>query len=263
MKNSQPCLIALDFDGVVCNGLQEYFVTAWSACRQIWLEIESEPPIGLAETFYRLRPVIETGWEMPVLLRVLLAGITEEQIWQDWQAIAHNFIKEEKLVINDIGQIVDQVRDEWINRDFNDWLSLHHFYPGMLEKLTSLLSDDQIRVVIITTKEGRFVRSLLQMAGVNFPADRIFGKEIKQPKYQTLQQLLTDMESSGEIWFIEDRLKTLLSVGEQAKFNPELKQVKLFLADWGYNTEAERAMAANNSLIDLLSLQKFTKIPHG
>lgn len=261
MKNTQPCMIALDFDGVVCNGLIEYFMTAWSACRQIWSEIEPEPPAGLTETFYRLRPVIEIGWEMPVLLRALLAGITEEQIWQDWQAIAHNFIKEEKLVISDIGQIVDQVRDEWIERDLHDWLSFHRFYPGVVEKLTNLLADQKIQVVIITTKEGRFVRELLQMAGLNFSADAIFGKEVKQPKYETLQQLLAKLEPSGEIWFIEDRLKTLLSVQEQVKVKPVLARVKLFLADWGYNTAEERAMANNNSLIDLLSLEEFATIP--
>ncbi len=261
MKNTQPCMIALDFDGVVCNGLIEYFMTAWSACRQIWSEIEPTPPAGLAETFYRLRPVIEIGWEMPVLLRALLAGVTEEQIWQNWQAIAHNFIKEEKLVISDIGQIVDQVRDEWIDRDLPDWLSLHRFYPGVVAKLTNLLADQQIQVVIITTKEGRFVRELLQMAGLNFPADAIFGKEVKQPKYETLQQLLAKLAPSEEIWFIEDRLKTLLSVREQVKVKPVLERVKLFLADWGYNTAEERAMAKNNSFIDLLSLAEFATIP--
>lgn len=260
MKNSQPCMIALDFDGVVCNGLIEYFMTAWSACRQIWSEIEPEPPVGLTETFYRLRPVIEIGWEMPVLLRALLAGITEEQIWQNWQAIAHNLIKEEKLVISDIGKIVDQVRDEWIDRDLNDWLSFHRFYPGVVEKLTNLLADQQIQVVIITTKEGRFVRELLQRAGLNFPTDAIFGKEVKQPKYETLQLLLANLGPSEEIWFIEDRLKTLLSVQEQAKVKPKLERVKLFLADWGYNTEAERAMAKKNSLIHLLSLEEFANI---
>lgn len=262
MKNSQPAMIALDFDGVVCNGLIEYFMTAWSACRQIWSEVESEPPAGLAETFYRLRPVIEIGWEMPVLLRALLAGVTEEQIWQNWQAIAHNLVKEEKLVISDIGKIVDQVRDEWIERDLNDWLSLHRFYPGVVEKLTSLLADQQIQVVIITTKEGRFVRELLQRAGLNFPTDIIFGKEVKQPKYETLQQLLAKLAPSESIWFIEDRLKTLLSVQEQMKVKPELERVKLFLADWGYNTEEERTMAKNNSLIDLLSLEQFANIPN-
>jgi hypothetical protein len=51
-------------------------------------------------------------------------------------------------------------------------------------------------------------------------------------------------------------------VQEQAKVKPVLERVKLFLADWGYNTEEERAMAKHNSLIDLLSLEEFATIPH-
>jgi hypothetical protein len=37
-----------------------------------------------------------------------------------------------------------------------------------------------------------------------------------------------------------------------------LKTVKLFLADWGYNTLAEREIAQQDSQIQLLSLQEFT-----
>ena len=51
----------------------------------------------LAPIFYRLRPVIETGWEMPVLIRALLLGISEEKILLDWQTIAPQLLLEEGL----------------------------------------------------------------------------------------------------------------------------------------------------------------------
>jgi hypothetical protein len=52
---------------------------------------------------------------------------------------------------------------------------------------------------------------------------------------------------------VEDRLKTLQLVEQQA----DLESVRLFLADWGYNTATERENAERNPRIQLLSLSQF------
>ena len=100
-----PTILALDFDGVICNGLIEYFQTAWRTYCQIWSPLTQNPPDDLAPSFYRLRPVIETGWEMPVLIKALLLGIPEEKILQEWAAIAHQLLKENDLTAADIATI--------------------------------------------------------------------------------------------------------------------------------------------------------------
>jgi hypothetical protein len=114
--------------------------------------------------------------------------------------------------------------------------------------------------VIITTKEGRFVRQLLHQQHVDLPESQIFGKEVRQPKAQTLRNLFQQFsqKTTGavEIWFVEDRLKTLQAIQAQ----PELNAVQLFLAAWGYNTSVEReAVGQENSQIHLLSLPKFSQ----
>ena len=58
-----PALLALDFDGVICDGMQEYFESAWGAYRRLRPAASSRPPAGLFEQFARLRPIVETGWE--------------------------------------------------------------------------------------------------------------------------------------------------------------------------------------------------------
>ena len=52
---SSPDILALDFDGVVCDGLIEYFQTAWRAYCELFHPESAEPPEGLAERFYPLR----------------------------------------------------------------------------------------------------------------------------------------------------------------------------------------------------------------
>lgn len=254
MSEKNPTILALDFDGVLCNGLVEYFQTAWRTYCQIWQPADKVPPDNLAPIFYRLRPVIETGWEMPVLIQALLQGKGEVEILQQWQAIAREILTAESREPKDIAEKLDKSRDNWIDTNLEEWLSLHEFYPGVIERLQQAIASPT-QPVIITTKEGRFARQLLQQQGVDLPANSIIGKESKRPKHQTLRQLLAASGAGTSIWFIEDRMKTLLSVKQQS----DLNDVKLFLADWGYNTEKERSSVAENPPIKLLSLSEFSQ----
>lgn len=257
-----PKILALDFDGVICDGLIEYFQTAWRTYCQIWKPSLPQPPADLAASFYRLRPVIETGWEMPVLIRALLVGISEEKILQEWAANSQQLLKAADLTPTDIGTKLDQIRDEWIATDLASWLSLHRFYPGVVERLRRMQSeplasllDSPVQPMIVTTKEGRFVRALLQQQGVQMPEQWIIGKESKRPKHQIIRELIGRTGTPLSLWFVEDRLKTLQSVQQQ----PDLDAVKLYLADWGYNTAAERESAHYDPRIQLLSLSQFAE----
>ena len=261
---NNPTILALDFDGVICDGLIEYFETAWRTYCQIWSPPSQTYAPDLAASFYRLRPVIETGWEMPILIRALLLGISEENILQDWGAIAslqpsegiaQQLLKEAGLTAADIARKLDQLRDEWIATDLASWLSLHRFYPGVVERLASLLASP-VQPVIITTKEGRFVKALLQQQGVQMPEQWIIGKESKRPKHQVIRELIKVTSGTpSELWFVEDRLKTLQLVQQQV----DLDSVKLYLADWGYNTATEREAAHHDPRIQLLSLSQFAQ----
>ncbi|MGL5081705.1 MAG: HAD family hydrolase [Microcoleaceae cyanobacterium] len=250
----QPAILALDFDGVVCDGMIEYFQIAWQTYCQVWSPSEVTPSPELAKQFYRTRPVIETGWEMPILVRALVQGVAEAEILQDWPTIVQGLITTENLDASILGPKLDRIRDEWIAGDLDSWLSLHQFYPGVIERLQQVLASST-KPLIITTKEERFVRSLLQTAGIEMPAGAVFGKGEKRPKHQILRELSAGCDPAPVIWFIEDRMKTLLLAQEQ----PDLDHVRLFLADWGYNTQAERDSAAQYPRIQLLSLDQLTQ----
>ncbi|MFB2833962.1 HAD family hydrolase [Floridanema evergladense] len=254
MSELSPTILALDFDGVVCDGLIEYFQTSWRSYCKIWHPTDEKPPEGLAENFYRLRPVIEVGWEMPILLRALILGVVEERIWADWVGVVQRITNEEGLKAAEVGAILDGVRDEWISKDLAGWLGLHRFYPGVVERLRSAIANS-VKIYIITTKEGRFVRQLLQEQSVEIPEERIIGKEYKRPKYEILRELIGAGGSSVNIWFVEDRLKALQLVEQES----DLASVRLFLADWGYNTQQIRDSIANDNRIKLLSLAQFTQ----
>ena len=253
MTANSPTILALDFDGVVCDGLIEYFEVAWRTYCQIWSPINDTPPDDLALRFYRLRPVIETGWEMPVLIKALIEGFNDDQILQSWTTITPQILAADNLEAKAVSTKLDHLRDEWIQTDLNGWLSLHRFYPGVIERLKISL-ESEVQLYIVTTKEGRFVQQLLQKEGVNLPPENIFGKEVKRPKYETLRELIEKANTQNvSLWFVEDRLKTLQLVQQQS----DLNHVQLFLADWGYNTQPEREAGKNDPRIQLISLSHF------
>ena len=253
-----PAILALDFDGVLCDGLIEYFQTAWRAYCQLFLDAESSPPEGLAEQFYPLRPVIETGWEMPLLLHALQQGVSAEAVLDHWPTLVQALLADTSLQPDVAMAAVDGVRDRWIKTDLDNWLSLHRFYPGVIDRLQGAIAAG-IFPIIISTKEGRFIQALLAQAGVDLPREQIIGKEINQPKTDTLKQFqqsaAAEVSSPVPIWFIEDRLKTL----DKVKAVDDLQDIVLFLADWGYNTADERARAASDSRIHLLSLSQLVR----
>ena len=250
---ASPQLLALDFDGVICDGLIEYFQTAWRAYCLLFKPEDKQPPEGLAERFYPLRPVIETGWEMPILVRSLIANDSPKKIIAEWPELALPYLEAVGLEKSQSVGALDGVRDKWIREDLQSWLSLHRFYPGMIEKLSELLKGD-LPLYIVSTKEGRFIKALLAQSGVDFPTDRIFGKEVKRPKYETLR-LLKEQHSASQIWFVEDRLPAL----NQVKQQEALTEVQLFLADWGYNLEPDKETARQDSRIHLLSLEQIVQ----
>jgi phosphoglycolate phosphatase-like HAD superfamily hydrolase len=253
MPISAPSFLALDFDGVICDGLKEYFQTAWRAYCNLWPPAEKTPSPGLAESFYRLRPVVETGWEMPLVLKAVADGFLEADLLTNWPTIANQLVVEQTLDPTVLMAEVDGLRDRWIAADVDSWLAEHRFYPGVSDRLKAILQTDT-QITIISTKEGRFIQQLLQQEGIDLTDIQILGKEVKRPKAVILKELM-QVFPTATFWFVEDRLKTLQGIQKQ----PELAEVALFLADWGYNTAAERLIAEQDSDLHLLSLNQFNQ----
>lgn len=248
--SSGPGSLAFDFDGVLCNGLREYFQTAWRVYCNTWTVSSPRPPEGLAERFNILRPVVEVGWEMPVVLRAAIQGFSDADILNHWPQVRQQLVQTEDLSTQGLGEQVDVTRDRWIQQNLETWLDHHEFYPGVLDRLQQLQSL-HIPFVIVTTKESRFVKRLLHRANILMDDDQIFGKDCKRPKSKTLRLLKPLLPSP--IWFIEDRIAALQAVESE----PDLQDIRLFLADWGYNIQRDRRRAAESKNLNCLSLEQF------
>jgi len=251
----RPDLLALDFDGVLCDSVHEALRSAWQVCRELGVaEGGDEPPADLAAAFVRTRPVLEFGWEFPVLVCALLDGMPEEELRRGFQSVWRpRTLERHGLSREGLMRRFDAVRDRAIAADMDAWLADQALYPGVAERLGAILKDG-IRVFVLTTKEGRFAHRLLAVHGVDFPADQVWGKEQARPKPELLRRLVAryGLAPAG-VWFVEDRLATLRAVARE----PDLDDVRLFFATWGYTLPAEIAETQAGGRIVPLTLSQF------
>lgn len=249
-----PKILALDFDGVICDTVQELLKSTWQVYRQVWGASGDGPPPEVAATYVRLRPTLEIGWESPVLLRAIIEGVPEAKLVQEFQTVwSQRILEAHRLNQTELAARFDAARDSWIRTDLQGWLAANHLYPGIADRLRAIVQSE-VRVFVLTTKEGRFAHLLLEQNGVKLPPAHVWGKERARPKADLLRILQKEQGVDyGDIWLVEDRLKTLQSIAQVA----DLTAVGLFLATWGYNTPAERKEARAHGRIVSLALDQF------
>ncbi len=249
-----PKVLALDFDGVICDTVREALRSAWQVSQEIRGGVEANPPPGVAASFIRLRPVLEFGWEFPVVVLALLEGADEATLLREFQGTwRQRILAKYQLSPADFASRVDSARDRAIRRSLTDWLADQGPYPGVADKLRTALKEG-VRIFVLTTKEGRFAQKLLETHGVVLPADQVWGKEQARPKAELLRVLRQENAVSfADIWFVEDRLKTLQAVEQQS----DLTEVRLFLANWGYTTASDCEEAERDPRMTPLTLEQF------
>jgi phosphoglycolate phosphatase-like HAD superfamily hydrolase len=253
--SGEPAVLALDFDGVLCDGRPEYFEAARRAYRETWPEARSVPD-SAAAAFGALRPLVESGWEMPVLLHAVIAGEPAVNLIDRaaWLPTAHRLLDGAGLAADTVGRALNRVRDEWFARDAADWVRHNTFYPGVVPRLLEV-REHGTPLAIVTTKAERFARALLAAQDARLAALPVVGREPGRaiPKPESLTRLAAAQglqRGAQGLWFVEDLLDTL----EAVHATPALAGAHLFLADWGYNTLEQRASVGWNPHVRLLGL---------
>ncbi len=230
-------LLVFDFDGVLVDGMAEYW---WSA-RRAALRLEREAGLGGAPlvlpeeappAFARLRPLIHKGWEMVLMAAELGRGDGDDveailAAYPDALARARARWGWSAAALQDA---LETVRREALAVDRRAWLDRHRFYPGVGERLRRL-EGEGAPWVVLTTKGRAFTAELLAAADLHPAA--LFGHEAGA-KPEVLLRLLQHPNGLAPeprpLWFVEDRRPTL----ELVRQTPGLEAVRCLLASWGY-----------------------------
>src|SRR5262249_46193158 len=157
--------------------MQEYFEVSRRTHQRVWPR-DPVPGDEAFASFRACRPVILSGWEMPVLRRAIARGTTTSAILADWEAVRDGIVSAEGAPRGDalvaaLKSGLDDVRREWIAATPDDWLARNVPYCG-LDELRRVVEQPP-RALVVTTKEGEFARRILDQWKV--PMAGIQGKE--------------------------------------------------------------------------------------
>jgi phosphoglycolate phosphatase-like HAD superfamily hydrolase len=231
-----PPFLVLDFDGVLVDGMAEYWWSAREAALRLQAEaVAKEPPLALPEEappgFRLLRPLIHKGWEMVLMAAEL--GRSEVDVAAIQRAYPDALAAAKArwgLSSEALQALLEEVRHGALRDDRQGWLARHRFYPGVVERLRQLEDEGAIWAVL-TTKGEVFTAELLAAAGLQPLA--LYGHEAGS-KPEVLLRLLQQQPASPAdrrpLWFVEDRRPTL----EGVRQTPGLDAVNCLLASWGY-----------------------------
>ena len=215
-------LLVFDFDGVLVDGMREYW---WSARRAVLaLAPAVQLPEQAPEGFALLRPLIHKGWEMVLMAAELSRpDLDLSALLADYGAALKPALARWGWDSDLLQATLERVRGEAIAADRAGWLALHRFYPGVPERLTALAAEGASWMVL-TTKGGAFAQELLAAAGLAPAA--VYGHE-----QGSKPEVLARLQGAGRaLWFVEDRRPTL----ELVRATAGLEAVRCFLVSWGY-----------------------------
>tara|TARA_B100000579_G_scaffold357297_1_gene313232 strand:+ start:50 stop:829 length:780 start_codon:yes stop_codon:yes gene_type:complete len=248
-------LLVLDFDGVIVDGIEEYWASSRQTCLNIFSAQEKEI-ISLSNeiptNFKAMRPWVHHGWEM-VLLAAECSDKNSQLNVKGIEKFSKNYSKECSLALNKWGweptqlqEALNQTRREAITHNLNKWLNYHQPFSSVVHRLQRL-EEEGIEFAVLTTKSIEFTKKLLDC--FKLQPKLIFGHE-SGSKVAVLNQLLKKRIIRG---FIEDRRITLEKVTE----DPKLKSIPCYLASWGYlKPEDRKNLPSSIQLLNLKTLKK-------
>ena len=231
-------LLVLDFDGVIIDGIKEYWTSSRQTCLNL-LSPEEKENIYLSSEipskFKAMRPWVHHGWEM-VILAAECSSKTSQLNLKGVEKFSRNYSAECSLALNKWGwtssqlqEALNQTRRDAISHDFNQWLNSHQPFSLVVQRLQKL-EKENIEFAILTTKSIEFTKKLLNC--FNLRPKLVFGHE-SGSKIEVLNQLLQKRIIQG---FIEDRRSTLEKVLKDEK----LESIPCYLASWGYLKDEDR-----------------------
>lgn len=295
-EDAASLAFCFDFDGVVCDSVNESSTAAWKHARQRWPQLElGKSPEPFLAPMREVRPVVETGWENTLLIRVLgEAGVADEvrptatdamrQVpgvvpvygmgFEDDTGSGGGGQAAAMIAANVLGSW-DEMRErrvkEWnlepeeMIREFGEvrdrWIEQDN------EKWLSINQPYEgvpdIMDAMLEAGAEVFIITTKQRRFCQALLDD-FGLELPSerlfaledgPKTEVLRKLLARPELSGRTFHF---VEDKLETLRRVAADPTLEAVQLHLADWGYNTPRDRKIVGAGIVekVSLLSLDE-------
>jgi phosphoglycolate phosphatase-like HAD superfamily hydrolase len=229
-------VLALDFDGVICDSAREAFAVAVRTFAEVFPEHGlGRPAERSADAFARFVEIMPLGnraEDYAVALAAMATGraLPDQAAYDAFRA----GLDPERL--RAFHRQFYRVRAAWAARDPEGWRARMAPYPGLCDVLRRRARE--VRLAIATAKDRTSVRKLLGAYGVAelFPEGFVLDKEAGEKKREHVMLLAGRVGCApAEVTFVDDKVNHLEDVAALG--------ARCVLAAWGYNGPRERRIA--------------------
>jgi phosphoglycolate phosphatase-like HAD superfamily hydrolase len=221
---SGKTVYCFDFDGVLCDSMDESLVTSYSAYFGVEAKDVSQIDPALRDFFYRHRFLVRPAEEYYVLYHAFENG--ETVVGKD------RFLQLKTTLVPSLKEYAGRfyAYRENLRKDIDPWLDLHNFYPQCID----FLEKRKAGFFIVSNKDRDSIVLLARRHGYLDRIIDIYSREMAIDKRVLLVKLFRDKgldPLSHRIVFVDDHEGTL----------SELKDLSLDLyqAAWGYTSDLE------------------------
>jgi hypothetical protein len=102
---NQSIIYALDFDGVICDSAVETAITGWRAAGKLWQDMPESVPQEMIDRFREVRPIIETGYEAILAMRLLCLGRGAADIYRGFADKSRALMQEAQIGVDGLKKL--------------------------------------------------------------------------------------------------------------------------------------------------------------
>jgi phosphoglycolate phosphatase-like HAD superfamily hydrolase len=216
---SHKTLIVLDFDGVICDSIDECFLSSWIAYHTLFKsDNPSSVPLAARRRFAGLRPFIRTGEDFVLIQEIMDTGAQMRSQEQFDEAMGRAGPEKRALWRG----LFYKARTGLLETDKGSWLALNRIYPHVAKAFARLPLEAPL--VILSTKKPRFIAEILTAHAIRIPEERIYLAD-SAPKLVMVERLRREGSFETAI-LVEDQIDAI-----RGNTNPLIKGL---LATWGY-----------------------------
>ncbi|MEE9190837.1 MAG: HAD family hydrolase, partial [Candidatus Neomarinimicrobiota bacterium] len=209
MKGTGNRILALDFDGVIVDSIEECYVSGYNAYQRyinnsfrIYNKSEIDPDDF--QQFKELRNFINFGKDYVFILHALSS---QENI--STQIDFDAFIEENEHLSEYFNQVFHSARMNLFTNHFSTWLEMNPLYPGFRSFLQH--PPPNLTIYIISTKRTEFIKAIMNKIGVTLNQDNILFAAGQFSKKMAMKEILEkEHMKTRDCFFIDDQLKNVV-----------------------------------------------------
>lgn len=218
-------VIALDFDGVICDSLEECLVTAYNACHRLegsdrWADSPAGIEPELADCFRRLRHYARNA---PELLVVMSWCITEGRALD--QAQYDTLTSRYASRMPAFEALFFESRHILSSANLDQWLGLHRMYPEFRDGWEVV--KGRFSIHIVTTKDLVSIQYFNRHWELGVPEENLWTKERGLSKGGIVRRIADECgRPIQEVLFVDDHPHHVRDVATTG--------ASCFWAAWGF-----------------------------